>query len=255
MSDAAGNAGQSNWVLLPGTLCTPDVFDPLLNNLGIGAQRRKFIELNRPDVADYRSDLTSTITHGDVVCGFSLGAIVAVHNLDVLQRASAVILLACNPYADPPENRANRESIRDRVIGGHAADWVHEKAHTMMANVDMALVSTVISMAEETSHIIGAQTDLAAGRPGAVDEILSSSVPLFFVTGTEDQMTPAERIRDVTEKSRNAVLTEVAGLGHYALIENPAAVADAIRVALDKLKLSRPTERAHAAPKHTQLAS
>ena len=109
------------WVLLPGTLCTDRVFDPLLDNLGIRQGNRHFVSVDAPDVRDFGARLRAVVTGGEIVCGFSLGALVLAHNLGVLGAARALVLLASSPFADRPGNRANREAVRDRVLAAMLA--------------------------------------------------------------------------------------------------------------------------------------
>lgn len=220
---------QAKWVLLPGTLCTPAVFDPVLTSLGVPLENRHAIKMDAACVSDYAPRLRGIVTGGEIVCGFSLGAIVAAHNLADLTHAGAVVLLACNPLPDPPGNRANREAVRDRVQRGEARDWVTENWTAMSTAQDPEIRETVIDMAHSTTDLITAQTELAATRPGAADALVSSALPLVFVTGADDRLTPAAQIRPIAEKARSAHLSILPGLGHFALLEAPDLVAGAVR--------------------------
>lgn len=220
------------WVLLPGTLCTPDVFTPVLDQLGVAINRRHFIDVTAPNVEDYQEPLQMALTGGEIVCGFSLGAMVLAHNLDALTRAKAVVLLACNPFPDPEDNRINREAVRDRILAGGARKWVAENWSVMASGPNGALQSKVARMAEVTSHTIAAQTELAASRPGAAAQLLSTALPLVFVTGTKDLLTPPGPIRAIAKTAQRAVLETPRGLGHFALLEEPDCVAIAIKQGL-----------------------
>jgi len=167
-------ATDDRWVLLPGTLCTPEVFAPVLDYLGVAADKRHVVEVDKPHVEDYAALLRAQVADGAVVCGFSLGAMVLAHNLDALARARAVVLLACNPFPDPKANRANREALRDRVLAGGARDWVRESWQAMSAAPNPELREHVAAMADTTSHLIAAQTELAVSRPGAADQLAAS---------------------------------------------------------------------------------
>lgn len=220
------------WVLLPGTLCTADVFSPLLERLGVPEDNRQFIEISRPGVADYADTLQATLKGGEIVCGFSLGAMVLAHNLGATRNAKALVLLACNPYPDARGNRANREAVRDRILAGEAREWVIENWSAMSSSPCERLRDFVAGMAEATSHLIPDQTELAASRPGADKDLAAAAVPLVFVTGSRDRLTPPERVRGIAERADLAVLKDLDGLGHFALIEAPDRVADAIRQGL-----------------------
>ena len=149
-----------------------------------------------------------------------------------MQRARAVVLLALNPLPDPPENRANREAARDRVLAGGAGDWVTQNWAAMSSSESADLREFVSSMALDTAHLIPAQTELAATRPGAADQLATTELPLIFVTGANDGLTPAHGIKALAQNARSAHLSVLEGLGHFALLEAPDQVAAAIRQGL-----------------------
>lgn len=241
---ASGEPGK--WVLVPGTLCTDRVLDPLLNQLGVGQRDRHFITVDAPNVRDYDTRLRRVVTGGEIVCGFSLGAMVLAHNLNALSAARAIVLLACNPFPDPQGNRANREAVRDRVLAGDAPGWIAENWSAMSAPGKESLREFVASMAENTAHFITAQTELAASRPGAADQLENSDLPLVFVTGSEDRLTPPGPIGEMVANAKSAHLNVVEGLGHFALIESPDRVADAIRGGLAAVGVDTEMEEARA---------
>lgn len=223
--DAARSA---RWVLLPGTLCTGAVFAPMLDALGVPAARRQVLTLDLPAVEGYGERLAAEVQGGEIVCGFSLGAIVAAHNLPALARARAVVLLALNPGPDAPGGRARREAVRDRVLAGGARDWVRESWPAMAATDVAALRARVAEMAEASAPLIAAQTELAATRPGAAAALGATPLPLVLVTGAADRQTPAGPLRPIAGAAPSAALRVVPGLGHFALLEAPDRVAAAV---------------------------
>lgn len=235
--------GTEKWVLVPGTLCTERVFDPLLDVLGVKRADRHFITPDAPDVRDYDARLREAVTGGEIVCGFSLGALILAHNLEALKHARAVVLLASNPFLDPSGNRVNREAVRDRVLAGGAREWVLENWAAMSASNREDLREFVVSMAEDTIGLIPAQTELAASRPGAQDDLVNTDLPLVFVTGSEDRLTPSKLVSTIVENAKDAQLQLIDGLGHFALIEAPDQVAKAIRNGLKEIEQNSEVER------------
>ncbi len=223
----------TRWVLLPGTLCSPGVFAPMLDALGVAKDNRVFLPVDRDDVRAFDAPLRAAVTGGEIVCGFSLGALVLAHNLDALAKARALVLLASNPFPDAPGNRANREAVRDRVRAGDARGWVEENWSAMSVDRGAALRALTVQMAEETAPLIDAQTELAASRPGAAHDLRRTTLPVVYVTGSQDLMTPAARLGPIVAAARNATLLEPEGLGHFALLEDPRTMAQAIRRGLE----------------------
>jgi pimeloyl-ACP methyl ester carboxylesterase len=227
--------GTGKWVLVPGTLCTGRVFDPLLDELGVKRGDRYVITPDAPDVRDYDARLREAVKGGEIICGFSLGALILAHNLEALKHAQAVVLLASNPFPDPPANRASREAVRDRILAGGARGWVIENWAAMSTSSREDLRDFVASMAEETAELIPAQSELAASRPGARDDLAKTDLPLIFVTGSADRLTPSNLLSTLVEDAKDAQLHRVEGLGHFALIEAPDQVARAIRNGLKEI--------------------
>lgn len=226
MENSVGPTDQ--WVLVPGTLCTPEVFDPLLDQLCVPGENRRYVVVNAPATGDYDAPLRSVVTGGEIVCGFSLGSLILAHNLNALKKAKAVVLLAANPFRDSDGNRANREAVRDRVLAGFARDWIVENWATMSTDRGDELKNFVASMAEDTREFITAQTELAASRPGAEKALLETALPLVFIYGAEDKMTPPEPLKLIAENAHSAALKVIDGLGHFALLEAPDRVAGAV---------------------------
>ncbi len=223
------------WILVPGTLCTPAVFSPMLEHLGIGPERRQFVDVDKPNVHDYAASLRSVVKGGEIVCGFSLGAMILAHNLGALEKAKAVVLLACNPFSDASGNRANREAARDRILSGEVDAWFRENWHLMSNDPSDALRDFVGSMATATAQHIPAQTELAASRPGAAEALSATGLPIVFVTGSADQLTPPGALHDIVEAADRASLRILDGLGHFALIEAPDRVAGSILQGLSEV--------------------
>ncbi len=230
------------WVLVPGTLCTPEVFTPILRQLDVPPDRQRFIEVSAPRVEDYDAPLRAAISGGEIVCGFSLGAMILAHNLGALAKAKAIVFLALNPFPDVAGNRASREAVRDRVLTGDASGWVEENWTVMSRDSGEAVQAQVISMAEDMSGNVDAQTELALSRPGAVEQLNSTTLPLVFVTGAQDKLTPPDPIRPIAETCRQGGLYVLDGLGHFALLEAPDRVAQAIADGLNAVSVDSKQE-------------
>lgn len=246
----------ARWVLLPGTLCTPAVFAPVLDALGVPGHRRAAVTLDAGDVGAYADRLRDAVEGAEIVCGFSLGAMVAAHNLGALRKARAVVLLACNPFPDPPGNRATREAVRDRVLRGDARGWIEESWPAMSTAQGAEPRETVIGMAEDMARLIPAQTELAASRPGADAQLAQSDARLVFVTGAQDRLTPVAQMRGLARRAAHAHLSVLDGLGHFALLEAPDRVARAIQRGLAEVSRAPKTQEIpHDTPTDTRFAS
>ena len=214
----------------------------MLKNLGVPPGHQQVVEVSAPRVEDYDAPLRGAITGGEIVCGFSLGAMILAHNLEALTKAKAVVLLALNPFPDAAGRRASREATRDRVLAGDAAGWVKQHWDAMSSDTGDTVQAQVISMAEDMSGHIAAQTELALARPGAVEQLKATATPLVFVTGAQDNLTPPDPIRPIAETCRRGGLYVLDGLGHFALLEAPDRVALAVADGLNAVSPKREQE-------------
>ncbi|WP_417210168.1 alpha/beta fold hydrolase [Antarctobacter sp.] len=215
------------WVLLSGTLCTDAVFDGLLDALGVPSASCRPVALRRPAVEDYLPELRAACLPGAVVCGFSLGALVAAHLADRLL-ASQFILFGLNPHADDPAKREGRLRLaRDVAVTGGAAALAQRLA-PLCGPDPKAARRQILAMADETADAIPAQTELALSRPGALESLAQARAPVSLFTGTRDAAAPFWMAQDAANVARHGRAIPLAGLGHYALVEDPAACAEAV---------------------------
>lgn len=223
---ATRHLSERPWLLLPGTLCTGAVFDGLLDALDVPETNRRYVDLSRPSVADYTADFDK-VTEDTVVCGFSLGAIVAAHAADRLA-AHSMILFGLNPFADDPCKATGRlELARDvKTLGGSAA--LKSRKPEVHGPSSEQSRKKIYDMADETAHLIAPQTQLALTRPGALATLAKAQVPVLALTGTRDCSAPVAQGRAAADAAPMGLFHPLEGLGHFALLENPAACATAI---------------------------
>ncbi|MBM2332414.1 MULTISPECIES: alpha/beta fold hydrolase [Marivita] len=221
--------GLSNkpWLLLPGTLCTGAVFDRFLDGLGVAHTARTFVTLDRPSIEDYRVDFDGLATD-TIVCGFSLGAIVAAHFADSMT-ADRLILFGLNPYADDPAKAPLRHALLQdvRTFGGAAA--LKTRLADIFGPAPDATRAAICQMAEETAPLIGAQTQLALSRPGALPALTQAAMPVLAATGTQDQASPPPQGQAAAQNAPNGQFRRLDGLGHFAPLEDPSACAKVMR--------------------------
>lgn len=215
-----------DWVLLPGTLCTGEVFGEFLDALGVMKARRRVVDLRYPNVEDY-ADTLAPLADGAVICGFSLGAIVAAHHAHRID-AHRVILFGLNPNPDDPAKAAGRhELVRDvRAIGGGAALATRLAP---LAGADPGKGrADILAMADSAAPDIEAHTRLALTRPGAMEPLSNAHSPVLLLTGSEDALCPPVQGQAAADAAPRGTFMPLPGLGHYALVEDPFACARAV---------------------------
>ncbi len=228
----------ARWVLVPGTLCDGSVFDPLMAALDVPELQRLVLPQDLSNIEGWRTRLAGTVKPGDIVCGFSLGAIAVAHSADLLDEARALVLIALNPDADAPEKREGREGLRRAAKNGEIEHMFHAAAPALFARPTPALIEAVTRMAQAEARHIDAQTDLALSRPGALPALSRARLPVVFVTGADDKQAPPSLATEAALRTPRAALSVPHGLGHFCLLEDPACMATEIAKGLQELGVS-----------------
>jgi pimeloyl-ACP methyl ester carboxylesterase len=213
------------WVLLPGTLCTEAVFDGFLDAMQVDPAQRSFVRMDRACVEAYR-DTVKNLPREAVVCGFSLGAIVAAHHANHIA-AHCLIVFGLNPFADDPAREASRRELAQDVqaLGGAAA--LQARSLAIYGATPNATAEQVIQMADSSGDMIEAQTQLALSRPGALPALANAVAPVLSLTGSLDQSAPPAQGQAAAEAAPDGRFHCLDGLGHFALLEDPNACAAA----------------------------
>ncbi len=232
-------------VCLPGTLCTGSVFEPLLAAFTL--EQADWVS----ETVDYGTARSATEAallvkrHCDrfdetlVLIGFSLGGIVAVQAALLLQpRLHALVLIDMNGEADRPENAVTRRAAVTRAGSTSIRTFVTETiwpTHVSASHRDdVALREKIVDMAEACGlDRFGNQVEIAITRPPALDTLPELSLPTLVVCGEEDGITPVALSRAIASALPRGEFRGVADAGHFALVERPAAVAEAIGGWLD----------------------
>lgn len=215
------------WILLPGTLCSGAVFDGFLDGLDVPPSARHVVSMRHPKIEDFRAELQDLCTPDAVVCGFSLGALVAAHLADGLP-AAEFLLFALNPHADGPERRADRLKFAADVARQGGAAGLAPRLPPLAGPHPGQARDKILNMAEHSAALMPAQTELALHRPGALGSLARTGAPVRLFTGSEDTWTPIALARDAARAAPFARVTKLPGLGHYALVEDPAACCRAL---------------------------
>ncbi|GAA6209844.1 hypothetical protein NBRC116601_31370 [Cognatishimia sp. WU-CL00825] len=221
--------GLSNkpWLLLHGTLCTGAVFEGFLDALDVANSARTYVTLDRPSIEDYRMDFEG-LANDTIVCGFSLGAIVAAHFADSII-ADRLILFGLNPYADDPAKAPSRHALAQDVQTHGGAEALRTRLSGVFGPDPDTTRAAIIRMAEVTAPLIGAQTQLALSRPGALLALKRAVMPVLAATGTHDQAAPTPQGQAAAQSAPNGQFRTLDGLGHFALLEDPNTCATVVR--------------------------
>lgn len=214
------------WMLLPGTLCTAAVFEGLLNEIGVPTANRHSVTLDRPSIDAYCSDFND-VTQETVVCGFSLGAIVAAHYADKMA-AHTLILFGVNPHADDPGKAQGRHDLATEVLRNGGGNALRARGVEVYGATPARTREQIYVMADDSAPLIDAQTQIALTRPGALPALRKARIPVMALTGSLDRAAPPPQGLAAARSAPGGQFAELNGLGHFALLEDPKACASAL---------------------------
>jgi pimeloyl-ACP methyl ester carboxylesterase len=84
----------------------------------------------------------------------------------------------------------------------------------------------------QTPESFAAQIQALLHRPDAEPLLPTIRVPTLLLSGAEDKWSPVSQHAHMQRMIRGSILVEVADAGHMAPIEQPDAVANALRLHL-----------------------
>ncbi|MFH1183788.1 MAG: alpha/beta hydrolase [Chloroflexota bacterium] len=208
-----------------------DEFDLIIPDLrGFGAS--DVMEADR-SIIGYASDLAGLMERLKVrkahIVGHSMGGYVALAFAREFARKTAGLgLIASQVVADSAERKAARQATARQIIEDGIGDVVDGMAPKLSPDAEVqALVRGVI--AQQRPLGLAVALDAMAGRPDSTDVLRSFKLPMVIVHGDADELIPVERGREMKSLQPYAKYLELPGAGHLPMLENPVAVAEALR--------------------------
>lgn len=183
------------------------------------------------------------------LAGHSFGAIVA---LEVVRQAAAgrvtrIALTGASARAGSSAQQQTWTSMRHRCRNGDFAGVAAELSRATLPTSRRGgeLVDRGLDMAE-TVGVRGFLDQLAAQstRPDSRPSLAAIDVPALVLIGADDEVCPPALQVELARGIQDAVVVELAGVGHMAPLEAPDAVARALRawLAPDSPDRARPPQ-------------
>ena len=215
-------------LMLPGTLCDERLFMPVLGALG---REATVLPLRGAESAAAMAQLVLAGAPARFsLCGFSLGAIVALEIMaQAPGRVERLALIGCNP--------APMESERARARAAVAAEdfvaWSCGSPDCTGGNAPLrALLDEMASRLSPTDY--RQQTEMTLHRADSRPRLGDIEVPTLVICGADDHLCPPALSRDVAFAITGSRLVIIPNAGHYLLLENPDAVAHELAAWLDQ---------------------
>lgn len=224
-------------LLLPGTACDGRLFAPLIAALD--------------GVVTLLGDMTGAATTPNLarkilaaapeqfsLLGFSLGGIVALEIMaQAPERVVRLALVDTTPRPDPAENAGRRHAALGKARAEGMAGYVLDVWDNLVApdNVgNAALRDVIVAMAEAAGgDVLASQTGVAIHRVDSRLRLGDITVPTLVLAGEAEKVCPIAAHQEIADGIAGAQFFTIPKAGHFAPLENPAAVARHVRAWLN----------------------
>jgi pimeloyl-ACP methyl ester carboxylesterase len=226
----------SELLLLSGLLCDETPWADVAARLSAAGAVRIISFANCGSLGEMAQRVLAKAPERFALAGHSMGGRVA---LEVWRRAperiAALGLLSTGAFPLRPEEAASRSRLvkiaREQGMAALAAEWLPPMmARTATTVEQRSVMQRLTSMVEsQTPESFAAQIQALLNRPDAEPLLPTIRVPTLLLSGTEDTWSPVSQHVHMQRMISGSILVEVADAGHMAPIEQPDAVADALR--------------------------
>lgn len=245
-STAAGK--EKPLLLIMGSSGTMDLWSPafvaalaqdrqviVFDNRGIGETDDPAGGYPFPQLADDTAGLIKALGYDRLdVLGWSMGGAVAidlaVRHPDVVSRLVSYAGDAGGSLAVPPSKEAlavlTDTSGTPQQHGQRLLELLFPKAYRK-AHPEY-LRAFPIPTEQATAGAIGLQNRAIGEWAGVWDDLKGIGCPTLFVTGTEDELAPAQNAVMMTERVPGSWLVRFAGAGHGLMYQDPQGFADSV---------------------------
>lgn len=226
---ATGEAPALPLVMLPGTLCDARLYAGVLDHLDVEAHIP--VLTGATTAGELAARLLRDLPARFVLCGFSLGAIVALEiAAQAPSRVERLALIGCNPGSLSPDAADARRAVtHDQFVEAsyrHTTPAIHRRLR---------------EMAEATPpNIYDQQTAITLSRIDSRPRLRLLTMPTLILCGADDRICPPALSIEMADAIPHTRLRLIDGAGHYLPIEQPERVASEISA-----WLATPTDTLH----------
>lgn len=230
-------------LFLAGTLCDARVFSPLQAALGSAAP--VVVMAGAESAPDMAARILAEAPPRFSLCGFSLGAIVGLEvAAQAPDRVERLALIGGNARAMPSATAHARRTAAliaklEGCAGYIATVWNSSVPASRAEDAELRRLLDV--MAHDASpETFRQQAEISAIRRDLRPLLPDFRLPTIALCGAEDQVCPPHLSEEIAAAIPGARLAIVPDAGHYALLDQPAIVAAALR---DWLAIPVPSPR------------
>lgn len=221
-------------LFLPGTLCTPSVFDSQISALVDVAPRIEALRFTSQDSIALMADLAiaQIPKQGSAsIIGFSMGGMVA---MEIVRRAPQLVeklaLLNTNFLADTIDKKATREKYLKQARSSGIENVVrHHLLQSYLHRPTPGNEELIITMAGELgSGCYEAQHKALATRPDFRASLPGIKCPTLVLAAAQDKLCALSMQTEMHQMIENSELVTLMDCGHFSTLEQASAVNSAL---------------------------
>ncbi len=221
-------------VLIPGLLCTPRFYEPVLSTLWRCGPVMIARHTEDDSIAAIARRILADAPPRFALAGHSMGGYIAFEILrQAPDRVAKLALLSTAARPDLPEQSERRRTLIDLTRKGRfddVADILFPILVHPSRRDDKPLQELVRTMADDTGPeaFVRQQTAIMNridSRPG----LAAIQCPTLVVVGDGDALTPPERAAEIAGGIAGARLVTIKDCGHMCVLERPEELGSALR--------------------------
>jgi 3-oxoadipate enol-lactonase len=188
-------------------------------------------------IIGYASDLAGLLDQLKIrralLAGHSMGGYVALaFAREFPERVSGLGLISSQVLPDTTERKEGRYATAKQVQAEGVKTVV--EAMTPKLSADGRVQEFVrVLISKQQPLAIASALEAMADRPDSTDMFKAVRFPVVLVHGTSDALIPVERAREMKVALPSAHYVELSAIGHMPMMEDAAALADALRFFLN----------------------
>ena len=235
----AASGAELPLLLLPGLGCDERMWAPQVRALSKTGRAVSVMDIRAAyPLSTLAREILEDAPPRFALAGLSMGGIVAFEMWrQASERIAGLALLDTNPQAEDAARRAAREENERQVKAGLFEVVVKNRlAPAYFFKPVTALTVTVTEMARALGpQVFLNQWRALSQRADSVPTLTTITVPTLVLCGEQDALCPVALHELMAKKIPGATLEVVAGCGHIATLERPAAVTGALEGWLARL--------------------
>jgi pimeloyl-ACP methyl ester carboxylesterase len=221
-------------VLVPGLLCTRELYAPQIAALGDICDIQVADHTRAPSMAEIARQILAAAPARFALCGLSMGGYISFEIMrQAPERVTRLALLDTRANIDPPDRAAQRRAqveLAAREGFGKVMEILTPLFLNARSRKDPSLVATALRMAQSTGvEAFARQQEAIIGRADSRPTLPAIRCPTLALVGRDDLLTPVASHEEIAAAVPGCRLEIIEDCGHLSTLEAPGAVTAALR--------------------------